>query len=713
MVSFQSTLQYLAGARVARDEINNRTDLLPGYHIELIVGSVESCSSRQAGIGLSNLVKYTVSPPCHPVVAVNGLGCSSHTSVISRVAGHDGYDLIQLSGSNSPIFEIQNHRFPHLWQFLGSATVYTDAILAIMDQYNWTRIGVVFNSGSLFHSEIARNLEQAMVSMNKTTLFSLGMRGTRDFYLNTAITKIRNEQATILVSLLNINQETALTSRAIAEKLVYPAYTWIHVENLPQNFRIGRGHIFLHTQTYLPPDTVLVSGETFSTFRNRTDEDTKLIEEQYKHCNLTPSVFANTWYDQVWAIALAVNNSLPVLENRNLSIDNYTIGQPEITDVIEEQMANLSFQGAGGWVEFNKHRSVSALVEVYWISGNGTEKEVGLYKPMNSSNFHVAVSPNDLPNDRLPSQIVFDVIPIGVAILLYILTGAVIMFTTVQLILYLYYRNHKVIKATSSFLSLLIFTGCYLFCIAAVSTITQISHVLAPKVYTILIYIFLLSAVNGASLTLITLFIKLLRVFQIFHLSSRIKKGRKYLKSCHLFHFILLLSVIPNIILLPTIIIEAPDRLEFYSSVVKNRIELHVHVLQISLGTGHFISLMCVLGYLSIFLLLTVFLAIRTRNITYKNFKDTKKINLFIAVLFITVTLGCSVCAILILSHEEAAGRIVLIISLLILPTACQAILFLPKTLPVLCARFKAKLSGSKLSVIMTRLDGSTTSYNL
>ena len=500
-------------------------------------------------------------------------------------------------------------------------------------------------------------------------------------------------QATILVSLLSSNQENALILRAIQEKLVYPGYTWIHIEKLPQNFRIGRGHIFLYTQTRLTPDTVLVSGETFSNFTKKNDRDIKLIEQKYKHYNLTPNVaFASYWYDQVWAIALAVNNSLPVLENRNLSIDNYTIGQPEITDVIEEQMANLSFQGAGGWVEFNQYRSVSTPVEVFWISGNGTEY-VGLYKPMNPSSFHVAVSSCDLPNDRLPFQI-----PIGVAILLYILTGVVIMFTTAQLILYFYYRHHKVIKATSSYLSLLMFAGCYLFCIAAVSTIILISHVLIPKVYAAVIYISLLSAVNGASLTLITLFIKLLRVFQIFHLSSHIKKGCKYLKNCYLFIFILLLSVIPNIIILPTICIAAPKRIEFYSRAIRSRTVLHERLLQISLGIwqNNVISFMCVLGYLGVFLLLTVFLAIRTRKIKYKNFKDTKKVNVFIAVLFITATLGCSLSTILIFSHKEAAGRITIIITMLILPTTSQAILFLPKTLPVLCTRFKAKLSGRK-----------------
>ena len=72
-------------------------------------------------------------------------------------------------------------------------------------------------------------------------------------------------------------------------------------------------------------------------------------------------MYASYLYDQLWAIVMAVNNSLPVLENRNLSIDNYTIGQREITDVIEQQMSNLSFQDAGGWVEFNQYHSVSIL----------------------------------------------------------------------------------------------------------------------------------------------------------------------------------------------------------------------------------------------------------------------------------------------------------------------------------------------------------------
>ena len=53
------------------------------------------------------------------------------------------------------------------------------------------------------------------------------------------------------------------------------------------------------------------------------------------------------------------------------------------------------------------------------------------------------------------------------------------------------------------------------------------------------IYIFLLSTVNGASLTLMSLFIKLLGVFKIFHLlSSSIKWPQVYRKTA--LHFVAL-----------------------------------------------------------------------------------------------------------------------------------------------------------------------------
>ena len=343
----------LLAAKIAQKEINNRNDILPGYHIELMEDKIEICSSFEAGIGLSKLVKYTVSPPCRPVVAVIGLDCSSHTSIISPVAGHEGFDLIQMSRAISPIFETKNKRFPHLWRIIGAASVYSDTVLAIMDQFNWTRIGIVYNIDSSLFSELAKDIDQKIkASSNKTVAFSLGIRGTKAYYLDTVISNIKSRETGVLVKLVNLRQSHAILSLAYRHGLIYPRYTWIHVSTHPTVFilsagkgfinKYARGHIFLYGKhTAESKDTYLVSNETFS---NYTAKYRALYKKQLQPLfNISfESIPVDThYYDQVWAIALAINNSLKELNNRNLSIDNYTIGQPLITAVIEEQMKNF------------------------------------------------------------------------------------------------------------------------------------------------------------------------------------------------------------------------------------------------------------------------------------------------------------------------------------------------------------------------------------
>ena len=696
LAPFNRFVSVVSGALVAQDEINNRTNLLPGYHIELIIKRREFCSTSQLVVGLSNLLKYTIDPPCRPVVAVSGLGCSSHTIVMSPIAGN--LDLIQLAGVNSPIFQTQNHQFPHLWTFIGSATVYSDTVLALMEKFNWKRVGLVYNSDSAFTSETAVDFEQKIKSSKgKILVFSKEIRGTTKIYFDRVILHIKSQGVTILVVMLDRQQDSILVTRALKEGLLYPQYTWIHVETLPEwlvnkelhdratIFTGIQGHIFLVPLTAAHNQSAhLVSGELYSAFEQKFENKLPQLKDLYNKSDIIPNVvFGSYYYDQVWALALALNKSLPILRNKNLSIDNYTIGQPEITNVIEEQMANLSFKGAGGLVEFNQYRSVSTPVQIIWFIEK-TENNVGIYDPLNITNFRTSMNTSDLPKDRLDN--VYILISLPVAIVLYVAAAAVVIFTTIQLVLfmYLHYNNSKVVRATSPYLSLVMFVGCYLFCLAAIFSITQGSLSLSPNVFSATICILLLSAVNAFSLTLTTLFIKLLRVYHIFKSSNHLKSnlGKKF-KNYSLFFFILLLALTPNIVFLLSLMFEVPAR-----SIIRDPNFINVVHIRLT-GTGPYVAVACMFAYLALFLLLILFLAIRTRKIEYDNFKDTKKINIFIAFVFIITTLGSASVTVLILREKESDGYVVLTVCLLILPTACQLVLFLPKILPTILSRIR------------------------
>ena len=192
--------------------------------------NIEACSRPEAGIGLNNLVKYTVNPSCRPVVAVTGLMCSSHTSALSPVAGHDGFDLIQLSAANSPIFEEQSVKFPYLWRFLGSGNLYVQATLSLMNHLKWNQIAVLYDAGSTFFKHISINLIKAIESSSdKSIVFSAGLSGTNLLLLDQIVSDIRDLEATVVFAALNPHQSNQLLCKLERVGQTFPSYIWIRV----------------------------------------------------------------------------------------------------------------------------------------------------------------------------------------------------------------------------------------------------------------------------------------------------------------------------------------------------------------------------------------------------------------------------------------------------------------------------------------------------
>ena len=668
------------GARIARDKINQLTDVLPGYRIELIVKDIEACSSYEgAGIGLSNLVKYTLNdPPCRPVVAVAGLLCSSHTAELARIAGHDGLGgsvPLQLSAANSPVFRTHNDRFPHLWHFLGSATAYTDTVLAMMDQFSWTRVGVVYDLSSTSSWSVSY-LEQAIkTSHNKSIVFTVAVRGTKAVHYQQVISEIQSSEVTVILVMLHSNEQTSiLLSHAHRQQLVHPQYTWIHYDTTLQYlntetnqnslFRAAiTGQLFLRTQIRLVENSsqLRLSGANNSTF-------------DLNNMSIRDITFAGYLYDQLWALGLAINNTLPVLQSRNISID--TIKQHQLTAMIEHQLTKLSYQGASGWVEFNQYRSVSTPVNVFWTLDNGTERRVGVYNPLDPSNFHVDIDLSELPT------VEYTLIPPAVGIVLFSVTGLLVLFTTIQLVLYLYYRHHKVIKATSPYLSLLMFAGCYLLYITVILKLTYATFPLSKTFFHIVVETNFITILNGFSLILITTFIKLLRVYRIFSSRLKIDLG-KYWNNCPLLITIIILTILPNMVVLPFVFTRSSDESNNEERLDHNYVKLEATNVTSLVGL--------IACYIAVLLSIILPLTICTRKIRNKNFKDTKKLMVFIYMLLLIVAVIVPMFIVFIVVDYLATADILLVVGILVVSATCQLILFLPKVLPAVLSNVYPK----------------------
>ena len=105
-----------------------------------------------------------------------------------------------------------------------------------MEKFNWKRVGLVYNSDSAFTSETAVDFEQKIKSSKgKILVFSKEIRGTTKIYFDRVILHIKSQGVTILVVMLDRQQDSILVTRALKEGLLYPQYTWIsHVETLPE-----------------------------------------------------------------------------------------------------------------------------------------------------------------------------------------------------------------------------------------------------------------------------------------------------------------------------------------------------------------------------------------------------------------------------------------------------------------------------------------------
>ena len=199
-------------------------------------------------------------------------------------------------------------------------------------------------------------------------------------------------------------------------------------------------------------------------------------------------------------------------------------------------------------------------------------------------------------------------------------------FNTILLILFIVFRNEPSIKSTSVSLSMLIFIGCYI--LVGYTACLIIVMVIEPDFCIILIW---LSGV-GLSLPLIlaTILIKMLRVYHIFT-AHKILKRSAHLSDCALFVYTALI-VSPNVILL--LLWTAIDRRQRINSFIEHPGFIEIKTTCQYSGYGN-VWFAPAFAYIFLLSAVVIIVAIRSRKIRLARFKDTKKVNLLIFLLYI------------------------------------------------------------------------------
>ena len=703
-------LELLPAARLARDHINNSTDLLQGYRLELIEASSDGCGVSTISTALVSFVRHAATRinSMDSVIGILGLACSSVTAIISPLAGHTKLDYIQVAMANSPIFSLSKEKYPHLWRVLPTSLIYSNVTIALLDQFNWTRVATIYDGNGVFFSSTANVFVDALESSGKTNVLESTIEGIDNLYIDSVLSQIRTTGARIVFLSMSEAQAATILCKAAELRLIWPGYAWIiparaTIEEFlsdspcskPQLLTaLENAFLFRFQLQQYDNGTVLVSNITYEEYRSQYLHKLQelMSEKQYLQYNNsfsgTPTLFANPMYDEVFAFALALNYSLPELKSRNLSLENFTFNRSEITDLIESHFTDVSFTGATGEINFDKDGEGLLPILVYQVQ-NSTVVRIGEYNSVKHNLTLQNVDLSSIPSDEIETR--HQHLPITISLVVLTAAGITILVTSVVLLLVLCYSQTKEIKAISPILSIIIFIGCYMQCYAALFRTIVHGYTIPLLAYKTLCCIEIWCGSTGINLILATVLLKLARIYRIF---THFGKLGKFWSDISLFCLSLLICLPPNIYLALWFGIDTP-RVKFTNSTITDVVPPFIELSREC--SSNYFDIWLTIAFMPtiVLLFIVVIFALLTRKIDRDNFKDTKKVTAYVATIFITITVILPTWKILDLIRLDNYAHLVLCTGFVAVALFTIAILFLPKVGPL--------LKGSFLSVIESR----------
>ena len=652
-------------AELAVEVINQREDMLPGFNLALTTANLDCVVESQTAVDFVKTFFYSgknfsgiVGPLC---IAAD---------MVSSITNRESISIL-----NFPVVASSHSLTNYKWKRYSFVSValpngHIQLLSWLADTNDWTKVAVLYEASESFYSSAYSLL------LNNTVL-----RTRVDFSApisaeNLPLSSIIDRHIRIVFVLCTPELKTqimCLISRVYPKHLKFPTRQFVFAGDLGQ-YRGDSVHVTFNNHNYrCYTKDVQEDANGYLFTRDKT---------------LFVQVANIIIQDGIWALALALNNSIPKLSLKlGLTLSQYSYGHCEATDIIREEVIKLNFTTESGrQIAFNNQISnVYSNVELYQQINN-TPVCIAYYpeeeKPSNTCTLEAAEFITDTFNQKRvlinPALAVFFILCTVVALGLIVSTH----------VLTIVYRTFSAIRASSYRLRQLTFLGCYTlaFCMVCVTLTRGVplsSESIVPLCVT---HVWCVSV--GLTLILGSVAAKTWRLYHIF---IQMKKPGKFLSDWGLITYVLALVGI-NVVI---------------CGVMTRVYEFTIQHSYTMTEETEFVLLQCTSGnsllwYVLIFtcptiaLFTALTLAILTRSIRHESFK-TKNVIILTYTLAITLFLGIPTFAILkkttVSINAEYAVVSLTYISILLL---CFQFQFFPPVLLFLRKKFFHKIPGLK-----------------
>ena len=344
------------------------------------------------------------------IVGIIGPGCSEATLAIASLITDKQLSLLQVAPTaTSPYFTDTTH-FPNTFRPLSSSLGYVEFYLDLIKSKKYRKVSALYEVQRNFYVSLYNRFENQVDEMDIKLVY-FGLIDAK-FPVSEICFKIR-----IIFVLASTNFSHELLCFVFQKGMIYPNYQFIFSNRNANEFMTTIEFTF-GTVTYsCSPENMMkaVYGVLFADFslkrrdKENATTDTKISYNDYENlynvtreCHLKSlglmkeinTQHHTNYIDATWALALSLNNSIPHLNKRGMSLSEYKYKRPEITQLVREELLKLSFEGMRGRVEFSENTQDGANVTLFNIhqllniNGDYVYSVIGEYSPSQEEPFH-------------------------------------------------------------------------------------------------------------------------------------------------------------------------------------------------------------------------------------------------------------------------------------------------------------------------------------
>ncbi|XP_061676731.1 gamma-aminobutyric acid type B receptor subunit 1 isoform X2 [Syngnathoides biaculeatus] len=668
----------LPSAQMALDLVNNRSDILPDYELELIYYD-SMCDPGESTKLLYDLL-YT-----EPIKIVLMPGCSGVSTIVAEAARM--WNLIVLSyGSSSPALS-NRQRFPTFFRTHPSATLHNPTRVQLFQKWKWTRIATIQQTTEVFTSTLD-DLEQRV----KEAGIEISVRQSFLTDPAVAVKNLKRQDARIIVGLFYETEARKVFCEVFKEKLYGKKYVWFLIGWYADNwFKIKDPAINCTVENmteavegHVTTEIVMLNPETVRGVSNMTSQEF-LAALMSRLGGMNPEETggfqeAPLAYDAIWALALALNKTVAPLKAKGRRLEDFNYNNKDITSEIYRALNTSSFEGVSGQVVFDAQGSRMAMTLIEQLQG-GSYKKIGYY---DSSQKNLSWFGNDVwigagpPADRTVVEEEYRFLSQKLFAAVSVFAGLGILLGIVCLTFNIYNGNVRYIQNSQPYLNNMTAAGC-MMALAAVFPLGIDGHHVHRSQFPVVCQFRLWLLGLGFSLAYGSMFTKIWWVHTLFTKKDE-KKEKKKLEPWKLYATV---GVLLAVDFLSLVIWQIVDPLhitveKFTREAPKVDLDVLIQPLLEHCSSEKMNTwLGVVYGYKGLLLLLGIFLAYETKSVSTEKINDHRAVGMAIY----NVAVLCLITApvTMILSSQQDASFAFAALAIVFSAYITLVVLFVPK----------------------------------